>query len=327
MKLSYEQILSVAFGYESYIQDEKGIRLYHMRTEHAAFISSFNEIWGIRAHSGAGIYLDFYTDSSYFGFAYDQAVEGSSQIWYYFEILIDGKSVALIGEYDTAVRQGEHRIQLPTGTHHVTLVFPNMFNARLTKVELSDGASLSPAVKKGKLVFYGDSITQGYHSKMPALCYVHRIGVQTDYEAFNLGVGGAIFDPRLIDMQTFIRPDAVFVAYGTNDWMRVITPEDFTKNVRAFLDALKKLYPTQPIFVILPIWRVNCQAVHSLGTLLDARKLLCEIANGYEKVKLIDLWEDIPQEATLFSDGLHPNEQGFAFYADGVYKQIKGALL
>lgn len=326
MKLTTQQIKSILFGAAECHEEDGGLQCYRYTRDRMNVIRSFSEDWKVRANATSGIWLDFYTDSDFFAFSYDEAVKSSSQPGYYFELLINGVSTALIGEETATTLQGEFSICLPQGKNRVTLIFPTMFRARISSIKLTDGATVE-RVKKGKtILFLGDSITQGYASKFPSLNYTHRIALSTDCNATNLGIGGAAFDPCLIDEKMDYHPDVICVAYGTNDWAKGWAMEKIDNNCRAFFDKLCAQYSTQPIFVILPIWRTNYANVLPSGTLLDVRNLIQDIASGYPNVHIVDLWEEIPHDESLYTDGLHPNDDGFAYYADGVLKQI-GDLL
>ena len=326
MKLTTQQIKSILFGAAECHEEDGGLQCYRYTPDRMDVIRSFSEDWKVRANATSGILLDFYTDSDFFAFSYDKAVQSSSQPGYYFELLINGVSTALIGEETATTLKGEFSICLPQGKNRVTLIFPTMFRARISSIKLSDGATMERAKKGKTILFLGDSITQGYASKFPSLNYTHRIALSTDCNATNLGIGGAAFDPRLIDEKVDYQPDVIFVAYGTNDWAKGWETEKINGNCRAFFDKLHAQYPTQPTYVILPIWRTNYANQLPSGTLLNVRNLIHKIANGYSNTHIVDLWEEIPHDETLYTDGLHPNDDGFAYYADGVLKYI-GDLL
>ncbi|MBR2330573.1 MAG: SGNH/GDSL hydrolase family protein [Clostridia bacterium] len=326
MKLSTQQIKSILFGAAECCEEDGGLQCYRYTRDRMDVIRSVSEDWKVRANATSGIFLDFYTDSDFFAFSYDEAVKSSSQPGYYFELLINGVSTALIGEETAAILKGEFSICLPQGKNRVTLIFPTMFRARISSVKLTDGATIEQ-VKKGKrILFLGDSITQGYASKFPSLNYTHRIALSNNCNATNLGIGGAAFDPCLIDENVDYHPDVICVAYGTNDWAKGWTMEKIDNNCRAFFDKLHAQYPTQPIFVILPIWRTNYANELPSGTLLDVRKRIQDIANGYPNTHIVGLWQDIPHDETLYTDGLHPNDDGFAYYANGVLKHLSNVL-
>ena len=321
MQLTNEQIHSLALGVADTLSDKDGIELYRMKTAQAQRITDFNAEFGKKAYGTAGIRLDFYTDSKFFAFAYDKATEASSRKWYYFSLFINGKQTALIGEETATARAGAYRVELPDGKNRITLFLPNLFRARITSVELSDGAFFERVNPKRRLVFHGDSITQGYDSKSPALSYANRVAYALDAEIFDFAIGGAMFDMRMVDTSTDYNADAVIVAYGSNDWCKRQTAQAFLQNCSEFFERLMPLHKNVPVFVILPIWRFNGEEQKPIGTLQDARAEIARIASGYENTKIIDIYDVVPHE--LFSDGLHPTDDGFAYYAENVLKQIK----
>lgn len=326
MKLTTQQIKSILFGAAECHEEDGGLQCYRYTPDRMDVLRSFSEDWRVRANATSGIMLDFYTDSDFFAFSYDKAVKSSSQPGYYFELLINGVSTALIGEETAATCKGEFSISLPQGKNRVTLIFPTMFRARLSSVKLADNATIEQAEKGKRILFLGDSITQGYASKFPSLNYTHRIALSNNCNATNLGIGGAAFDPRLIDENVDYQPDVILVAYGTNDWAKGWETEKINGNCRAFFDKLHAQYPTQPTYVILPIWRRTYANELPSGTLLNVRNLIHKIASGYSNTHIVDLWEEIPHDETLYTDGLHPNDDGFAYYADGVVKHIGDRL-
>ena len=326
MKLTTQQIKNLLFGAIDCHEEDGGLQCYRYTPAHMERLRSIWDDWRVRANATSGIMLDFYTDSDFFAMTYDQAVQASSQPGYYFELLIDGVSSALIGEATATQLKGGFSLSLPQGKKRVTLLFPTMFRTRIVSVELSDGATMERVLKNKNCLFLGDSITQGYASRFPSLNYVHRIALSLNYHATNLGIGGAAFNACLIDEQVDYNPDVIFVAYGTNDWAKGYTAEKIAGNCRAFFDKLRRQYSTQPIYVILPIWRDNYSSVLPSGTLLDVRKLIKDIANDYPSTNVIDLFDDIPHNPALYTDGLHPNDNGFAYYANNVLKKLEGNI-
>ena len=130
-----------------------------------------------------------------------------------------------------------------------------------------------------------------------------------------------MFDMRMVDTSTDYNAEAVIVAYGTNDWSKWKDAQTFSENCSKFFETLMPLHKNVPVFVILPIWRFNCDAQKPIGTLQDAKAEIARIASGYKNVKIIDIYDVVPHE--LFTDGLHPTDDGFAYYAENVLKQIK----
>jgi lysophospholipase L1-like esterase len=321
MKLTNEQIHSLALGVAETLSDKDGIELYRMKKAQAQRVVDFNADFGKKAYATAGIRLDFYTDSKFFAFSYDKAVAASSRKWYYFSLLVNDEQVALIGEEQATSRLGSYRVELPDGKNRITLFLPNLFRARITSVELSDGAFFERVTPKRRLLFHGDSITQGYDSKAPHLSYANRVACALDAEIFNFAIGGAMFNMRMVDTSTDYNADAVVVAYGSNDWYKREDMQTFSKNCLEFFEKLMSLHKDVPVFVILPIWRFNFAEQRPVGAFQTARAEIARIASGYQNTQIIDMFDVVPHE--LFSDGLHPIDDGFAYYAQSVLKQIK----
>lgn len=322
MKLLFEQIQDITFGALETVVEDDGIEFYRMTNKMSEKINSFNSDFGIKTLATAGIRFDFYTDSEFFSFEYDRVKKTSSRNWYYFSLLVNGESVALIGEDTPEKFCGSYKTTLPKGKNRITLFFPNLYRARIRSVELSDGAYFEPFKAEKRFVFHGDSITHGYDAKSAANSYVNRIALATNAEIFNFAIGGAFFDSRMIDGTDDYDADAVFVAYGTNDWSHSENKQVFSKSCDDFMKKLTEVFDNIPIYIILPIWRVNCQDIKPMGTFQEAKDTIKQIVSAYGNTKIIDLANDIPHDVAFFSDGLHPNDKGFACYSQGVLREL-----
>ena len=322
MKLTFEQIKSLAFGFVECTIDG-GIEFYRFSTSQFLCVDALKSDYGVRAKAQASIRLDFETDSEYFSFTYDNVQKTSSRSWYYFSLLVDGKPTALIGEDNATACRGSYQTVLPKGNKRITLFFPNLYRARIQEIELSDGSYIKRMETKKRFVFYGDSITHGYDAKSPNNSYVNRIAYATSAEVFNLGIGGAVFHSTMIDDVRDYNADAVFVAYGTNDWAHRQNIEELSIYCEKFFTKLVSVCKNVPIYVILPIWRSNYQDVKQTGTFQQVKDKIIQIAKQYKNTEIIDLFDDIPHSLSMFTDGLHPNDDGFAYYAQGVLQKIK----
>ena len=323
MKLTFEEIKSLAFGVTEARIEEGGIEFYRFSTSQCLNLDALKPDYGVRAKAQASIRLDFETDSEYFSFTYDNVQKTSSRSWYYFSLLVDGKLTALIGEDNATACRGSYQTVLPKGNKRITLFFPNLYRARIQGIELSDSSYIKRMETKKRFVFYGDSITHGYDAKSPNNSYVNRIAYAMNVEVFNLGIGGAVFHPTMIDDVRDYNADVVFVAYGTNDWAHRQNMEELSAYCEKFFTKLVYAYKNIPIYVILPIWRSNYQDVKQTGTFQQVKDKIIQIAKQYKNTEIIDLFDDIPHALSMFTDGLHPNDDGFAYYAQGLLKKIK----
>ena len=212
---------------------------------------------------------------------------------------------------------------LPAGEKTVRIYFPNLSATGIRDVELTDATLFRPTEKKIRYVAYGDSITQGYTTLSPSLSYVNLLGESFDSDVYNLGIGGEIFEPLMLDENYPVKADIVTVAYGTNDWRHVAAEEDATRR-KGFFDGLIKIHKGAKIFVILPIWRGDpVNEMDGYGTLEDYRELLRREIKEYPEITVVEGENLVPRHPDYFMpDLLHPNALGFTQYARNLKKSV-----
>jgi lysophospholipase L1-like esterase len=200
----------------------------------------------------------------------------------------------------------------------VTLYFPAHEAGIMGEVALSDGATVTPHVYSQKILFIGDSITQGWAAEHDPLSYAMRISRALDADCVVQGVGGSYYSRTCMGQLPF-DPDTVIVAYGTNDCTKRGSLEELEQQAHACLAFLAKTYAGKRIVVISPIWR--CDNARLSVPLGDCRALLCREAErlGLTYVDGLDL---VPHDPALFTDGLHPSDAGFAHYAENLLKYL-----
>ncbi len=323
MVLNEKQLRSVIFGASQIDCNDGVVSCYRFSKQQIERIASYSQDFAMKAKSTSSVRLDFYTDSAYLAFSYTNVQKAASRPWYYFSLYVNGKRFTLFGEETLTKSSNVQRFELPTGEKRITLFFPNLFRADILSLELSNGASITPFTPKRRIIFHGDSITQGYDSKDPALSYVNRLAIAWDAEIINYGIGAATFDTRVIDEENVPKADAVFVSYGTNDWKKCPSFQDFSTNCKAFFEKIALVHPNTPVVAILPIWRQNYKDDYPVGDFMEARQEIARIAKETVQASIIDLWQDMPQDLAFFTDGLHPNDDGFVYYTNGVDRQIK----
>ena len=301
MILNKKQLHSVIFGAPQIDCNDSVVSCYRFSKKQIARIASSSQDFAMKAKSTSSVRLDFYTDSEYLAFSYANAQKAGSRPGYYFSLDVNEKPFARFGAYPA--KKG--------------------FRADILSLELSDGASITPFTPKRRIIFHGDSITQGYDSKDPALSYVNRLAIAWDAEIINYGIGGATFNAKVIDETIVPKADAVFVSYGTNDWKTRPSFQLFVTGCTDFFKKVASVYPNLSVVTILPIWRFNYKDEFPVGDFMEARQEIARIAKETVNANVIDLWQDIPQDLMFFTDGLHPNDDGFAYYANGVNNKIK----
>lgn len=332
MKLTLNDVKKITRGALE-IEECDGEFIFH-RFEKAArdYYSTTTPQYFGKSKASASICLDFMTNSERFDADFS-VTYGSSRTYYYFDLCIDGIIRKHLGEEKAWIKKGHLSLKLsdyltPDGNEHrITLWLPNLATARLSNIELDDGASITPIEYKKKMLCFGDSITHGYDAAFPSKSYVNRMTSHFDTFTVNQAIGGERFVPEILLEDTCYKPDIITVAYGTNDWSG-LTKEVFHPRCEQFFEKLARIYPDALRFAILPIWRADANTGKQKyeGSLDEACEFIAETAKKYG-CTVIDARPFMPRCPEFFWDGrLHPNDLGFAEYAQGMISEIEKYL-
>lgn len=273
----------------------------------------------IKATATSGVVLHCHCSGKEIKLKYKSA-QGSSRTFIAFDCYIDNQ---LVYHYfdDPKVYEsdGEFSLSLPERECEVKIYFPNLNKIIVTEFSI-DGTWKPIAQKRGKLLAYGDSITQGYDAIYPSGSYALLLARHFNLELVNRGIGGERFNAKVLKEEADFMPEMVTVAYGTNDWVYRSFPV-LTKKAKDFLLRLSQLYTNIPVYCLLPIWRADEENGAKGGSLAEVREFLRKEAEQYPNFKVIQ--PIFPQDVKLFSDGyLHPNDDGFKIMAQSIIEQI-----
>lgn len=297
MKLNLEQIKKITVGAVEIEQTADGIHFYKMQKCQVEAFYALSDVLGFRALTTTGIRLDFETDSQYLSFE----IKGGKK----FEYLIDGVYCGTITEKRALIG-----LSAPC---RVTLVFPSHEIGVIDNVELADGATVTRHKFDRKVLFIGDSITQGWNSGIDTLSYAYRTSFALNLDSIIQGVGGAYYHESTFADSGF-EPDAVIVAYGTNDVNHFGTKDEMIEQLRLYLEKVKETYKKSEICAISPIWVSGGNAEKRMGNLWECYELIADEIekSGVRHIRGLDL---VPHERRYFADDLHPNKDGFGEYA------------
>ena len=304
MKLTNEQIKSIAFGAVRIEEKENGLVFFKTTQKQVDAWTAHSETLGLRAQCPTGVRLDFETDSDFFEAKFKNAHRA--------EILVNGF-------YAGVIDNGVIHKELPGGTNRVTLVFPSHDSVpTLESVSLSDNASFTPHIYDRKILLIGDSITQGWNSGIDCTSYAWRTMLSLNADCVINGIGGAYYAPDTFDSIDFV-PETVTVAYGTNDYGHYKTKTEFETAVKEHLSLLKNEYQYARCVCILPPPRFDLDKKRSMGTFDECRDIIrkCALETGFETV---DAYDFVPSDMQFFADALHPNALGFSYYAENLVK-------
>lgn len=319
MELTLSQLRAVTLGALDVRQEEDGFRFLRMTETQAAAFTRADRTFAPKCRASSGVRLDFETDADDLAVHWHKPII-ATRTFCFFDVRVDGALVLHTGTPDCGAEpQGDFRVALPAGMHRVQIFLPTVVGVCLS-VTLSDGAKVIPCRPKKRILVHGDSITQGYDAMKPSGCYANIVARHYDAEILNQAVGGAKFDPDVLEYVGEF--DFALVAYGANDWSKK-NLQDFTSDAKAFMEKFRALYPALKAFAILPIWRADALTKeNTAGDFMYCRGLIGQLAAQYGLIVLDD-YELVPHDTELFSDKrLHPNDEGFAFYGERLIKML-----
>jgi lysophospholipase L1-like esterase len=268
------------------------------------------------------------TDSDFIRFDYIR--KGSTRKYLYFNIWVDGRWVADVGEENPEGSEGTFSYVLPGqpgAIRRVCIDLPHNSELWFRTFELSSGAKCEAVSQApGGLLCLGDSITQGMDGKHPSGTYTALLARALDLPLLNQGVGGYIFEAESLDENLPYKPQIVTIAYGTNDWGRCDTMEQFRAKCAAYIDAASRQFADARIYVMTPIWRKIRNEPKPLGTFDELVRTMQDICAEYPSIQVIDGESLLAHCPRLFADGTHPTDEGFAHMALNLYKQIRNSL-
>ncbi|MDA7921623.1 GDSL-type esterase/lipase family protein [Verrucomicrobiales bacterium] len=188
-----------------------------------------------------------------------------------------------------------------------------------TKLWESKRSKWATEVKQdqGAVVFFGDSITQGWGADMK--------GTFGEMKVANRGISGDTTRGMLIRLQEDVlslNPSAVVMLMGTNDLEEGATAEQITGNVNLIIAGLKQHRADLPI-VLNMVFPSSETKKRPANAIKEINKLLSAAVKGDDQITIVDTWtlfaaENGDAKAAEFPDLLHPNEAGYAKWAAGL---------
>lgn len=210
-----------------------------------------------------------------------------------------------------------------------------------------------------KILFLGDSITEGCGTSGNEKTFCSIIAKKYNADCVNYGIGGTRiarqskpsveerwdkdFCSRVAAMQD--EADAVVVFGGTNDYghgdapigsMKDRTPDTFYVALHTLYSSLIEKYAGVPIIVITPLHHLNENSPlgdgykeTEVGPLSFFVKIIRDVAEYYS-LPVLDLYatSGLQPEVPIIKerympDGLHPNDAGHIILADKIGKFLE----
>lgn len=320
MKLTLEQIKNITFGALRIWEDNGAVHFGKCTQKQVDAWYQVEQILGERSEATTGVKLDFHTNSKSFSFTIQDALIDETK----YEIYIDNVMNYYYFKDDFAESMSKH-IELDGAEHRITLYLPGHGAGILESVEIDDGATLTPHKFDCKMLFIGDSITQGWESTWDSLSYAQHVSRFFNAESVIQGIGGSRYHKTTFDDAIAFEPDIVIVAYGTNDWTNYQTLEEGREHCMKYLDQLVQRYGNKKLFGISPIWRADRQE-RAMGSFEACASYVKEEIKNHGMI-LIDGETLTPHVEAFYSDEfLHPDTKGFGIYALNLIAQLQKYL-
>lgn len=191
--------------------------------------------------------------------------------------------------------------------------------------------------KTTKIACVGDSVTEGATIQIQSVYgypVVFENNLDENYTVLNFGKSGTVMqingDVPYWECKEFhnvfsSKPDIVIINLGTNDTkpQNWIDSETFAADYQAMIDTFKTIESNPEIILCLPVpafevrWGIT-DSVLTAGV-IPAIEKLAETNN----LRLIDLNTELANQPDMFSDGIHPNEDGAKKIGELMAKTIK----
>ena len=226
----------------------------------------------------------------------------------------------------------ESKLTLPGGMCEIMINFPLYNGVDELRIGLSKGSRLigpGEYKRKGRIVYYGSSITQGGCASRPGNSYQAIIGRALDTDYLNLGFSGnALGERAMAEYIADIKQMSAFVCdYDHN----APTPEHLKATHRPLYEIVRAKNPTLPIiFITKPNIDERIQDADVIAEDRARRAIVRETydyacAQGDKHVAFIDgatMFDGFMRDSCTV-DGCHPNDLGFMRMAEVIKRELR----
>ena len=313
MKLTNEQLKEIYHGALWYQETEDGyLQAFQYTKEQNEYFEKVSEFWFERCTASTAKTLEFVTEATSCSFEYKFLWVGSEDS---VELWIDGQAVDIRYVKDIE-KEGKLSFELPEGVKDVLIYLPADATMVIRNFEIND--TYRQAEKKEKVLWMGDSITQGFGPLRSGHTYVSVANRLLNYDIINQGIGGYVYDKNVLMQMYDYKPDKIIISMGTNQF-----GTESMEEIEEYYKLLKEIYGNTPVLCILPLWRDDVP--DGLPTLIKFCNNLKKIAEKYDNVTIVDGFKLVPHLPEYFLDKLHPNCLGCEVYGRNLVLEIEKA--
>lgn len=312
MNQANEELKKVYFGAYSFAETEDGwLQAFQYSEAQMAYFRSAFDFWYDRSMATTAKTLEMVTDATRISLEYRFIWTGSQDS---FELMVNGL-ITRIDYVRDLEEEGSLTWNLPEGKKSVVIYLPADATVLLRGFSMN-GTAERPE-KNEKVLWLGDSITQGYGPLRSGATYVSVANRLLNYDIINQGIGGYIYDKKSLMRMEGYQPDKIIVALGTNQY-----GSETMTDVEEYYETLTGLYGnTIPILCISPLWRGDNP--EGIPTLVRYCENIRRIAGSYGNVRVVDGFSLVPHLGEYFLDNLHPNCLGAEVYGRNLVEAIR----
>ena len=310
--MTNDALRQIMFGAYSFRETEDGwLQAFQYSDAQMAYFKSAFDFWYDRCMASTAKTIELTTGAQTLSFRYRIIWEGSQDS---FELAVNGQitDIRYVRDLD---KEGRLVWTLPAGEKDVVLYLPADATVLLRDFRI-DGA-FTPARKGEKVLWLGDSITQGFGPLRSAQTYVSVANRLLNWDILNQGIGGYVYDKKSLMKMDGYTPDKIVVALGTNQFGC-----ETMKDVEEYYETLIGLYGEKiPVLCITPLWRGDVP--DGLPTLTRFCADVAAIAGRYANVTVVDGFGLVPHLPEYFLDNLHPNALGAEVYGRNLAEAVR----
>ncbi|MBE5856175.1 MAG: SGNH/GDSL hydrolase family protein [Lachnospiraceae bacterium] len=312
MILTNEELKNIYFGAYEFEETEDGyLQAFQYSKKQIEYFRGAMDFWYERCTASSAKTLEFTTSARKVAFDYKIIWKGSADS---FELCVNGLVTDIVYVKDV-LDTGRIEWELPEGEKNVIIYLTADETVLIRNFEAD--ARVTRAKKNEKVLWLGDSITQGYGPLRSSCTYVSVANRLLNYDIINQGIGGYVYDKNSLMKMEGYNPDKIIVALGTNQY----GDKDMSV-VEEYYETLIGIYGSDiPILCISPLWRGdNLEALPVLYAFCENVK---KIAGRYKNVQIIDGMKLVPHLPEYFLDNLHPNCFGCEVYGRNLVEEIR----
>ena len=313
MRLTNEELKKIYCGALYFEETEEGYLKANQYTKpQMDYFEKAFLMWYERCDASSAKTIEFKTDATKVSFEYKLIWKCSEDS---VELAIDGLAteIAYLKDIDM---EGSISWDMSEGEKNVTIYLPSDATMLVRNFEID--STYECVQKNEKVLWLGDSITQGYGPLRSYQTYVSVANRILNYDILNQGIGGYIYDKKSLMKMEGYEPDKIIVALGTNQYGDENAPD----MVREYYETLIGIYGEEiPILVITPLWRGD--NLEGVPTLEKFCATIREIVGKYKNIRVVDGFKLVPHLEEYYLDNLHPNGLGTEVYGRNLVEEIR----